>query len=698
LAQENLFSEEMISPSLRHDLGLGLRMELEDGKKGRATLYRHGILIKTVDLRDTAAKRLFVVETVELGAVKQYLAGALGISRQTIDNYVEAKCHFGVEGLIHSYSPSASKGLRRQREAHAGQRVKGNKSHQLADIRQQEKTVVAKELERQQGFDFPTDIPADAQPYNDIHGWQPSRYAGIFIYLITLVKRWNWLSLIIGYFGLAYPIFLVFSLMSALNIRSTEQLKNIWHTEAGLILGLGRLPSVEKVREWFHNAASRRLSQLLLTAYFRHQLKTGLVGLWLWFTDGHLLPYSGGKKIRPAFHTQRHLMVPGRMNQVTCDTNGRVVDFVIEDGQGDMRSRISDVTTKWSKELPMCPVSIFDREGHGAEFFWKLVCDQKPFVTWEKNADRKKLTALTEDQFTVGFELNRKQYVVFEDAKSVTYVPEGANPKTEAHTFTLRRIYIWNKTSDRRTSGLAWTGDWEMNTVDCAHTILSRWGASENTFKHMQERHPVNYQPGFAFTDSERQDIANPAIKKIDRQIKQANKELATHYKAHNRTKDALKKDGTSRDNSKKRKLQEKIDVFEADIVRLKEERSRLSERVDVSTLEDYASFQTIDNEGKYLFDFVLTSIWNARKEMVDWLRPMYNNDNEVVDLFYTITRCQGWVKSTQTEVVVRLEPLQQPKRRSAQEQLCRKLTGLSARVTNGKRMVIEVGESPLKK
>ena len=46
--------------------------------------------------------------------------------------------------------------------------------------------------------------------------------------------------------------------------------------------------------------------------------------------------------------------------------------------------------------------------------------------------------------------------------------------------------------------------------------------------------------------------------------------------------------------------------------------------------------------------------------------------------------------------VTVRLEPLQQPKRRAAQEQFCRKLTTLGAQTPLGKRLVVEVGESPL--
>jgi len=126
----------------------------------------------------------------------------------------------------------------------------------------------------------------------------------------------------------------------------------------------------------------------------------------------------------------------------------------------------------------------------------------------------------------------------------------------------------------------------------------------------------------------------------------------------------------------------------------VKEEKRKLPEKINVSTLQDYKSFKRIDNEGKYLFDFVTTSVWNARKQMVDWLRPFFNEENELVDLFYAITNCHGWIKCTRNKVIARLEPLQQPKRRLAQEQ-CRKLTSLGAKTPSGKRLIIEVGKVP---
>lgn len=57
-------------------LGSSLFLEITRGAKPRALLYRQKALIKDVDLSDKVAKRLFIVEAVELGAMRsQFCVG-----------------------------------------------------------------------------------------------------------------------------------------------------------------------------------------------------------------------------------------------------------------------------------------------------------------------------------------------------------------------------------------------------------------------------------------------------------------------------------------------------------------------------------------------------------------------------------------------------------------------------------------------
>jgi len=672
-------------------IGANLSLVFNRKNKHLVTLKNRDVIVKKVDLSDKPAKKLLIVEAVELGATKSRLAKALNISRQTVDNYIESKNRFGTEGLLGGYNPNMGKNLAEHRRLTQQNRIQGNKAVILAEERKA-KRIENQEKQLQLDFEYgPKTVPKDEQPFNSLHDWKFTRFAGIFPYLIVLISQNRWLELIMGYFGSAYKILFVFLLMAARNIKSMEQLKNVNQKEAGLVLGLGKLPHVKGAWQWFYAACNLRRSIPLCRSFLKQQIVCGLVSAWIWFTDGHLLPYSGNKKIHFAFNTQRKMVMPGQTNMVTCDMSGRIVDFQIQEGKGDLKTYIIDLKKEWKQELTEIPFMVFDREGYSATFFNTLIDDEIPFVTWEKHVDTKKLNELDDDEFNESFEMNNKKYSIFEGEKLFTLKENGITK-----TFTLRKIYLWNQTSNRRTCGLAWDAGRSVSTLQCAQAILSRWGASENTFKHLYDKHPFHYHPGFKTVDSEKQLIENPDIKSIEKEIKDVRKKLDKTHKKNSKTKEVYNKDGSTRANSLKFRLEAKINQLEQKYTKLLNEKKQLPEKVDVTTLEDYKSFKKIDNEGKNLFDFVTASIWNARKDMTDWLLCHYPNENEYVDLFYAITQCHGWIKSEADRVVVRLEPLQQPSRLKAQEQLCKKLNALNAYIPIGKILQIEVGPSPI--
>ena len=89
--QENLFKE--IPPQDKNITYVGNRLyfKFTDGNKSIVTLFHNDVLVKSIDLSDQVAKRIFIVEAVGLGARKSHLAEALNISRQSIDNYLNTK-------------------------------------------------------------------------------------------------------------------------------------------------------------------------------------------------------------------------------------------------------------------------------------------------------------------------------------------------------------------------------------------------------------------------------------------------------------------------------------------------------------------------------------------------------------------------------------------------------------------------------
>jgi transposase len=662
--------------------GFGLKKIGDD----RIGFYHFDKLLKAVPQIPKIEYQLFVIDLVNRYALKKKkIADALGHSRQTIDNWIDIYHQHGVSGLENN-----PRGM------------PGNKARVLK-LQRKEKREARERKEFQFNFSFDREgdekqVEQEDAPFQREHTWQKSRYAGIFVHQITLMSVWQWFKFTIGYFGERYKLFQVFLLMVCRNIGSIEQTKHIRQDEANMILGLPQFPGKDKLWEWFYQTTRECLSPRLLKDFFRFQILRGIVNLWFWFIDGHRLGYTGNKKVHHTYNTQRKIPEPGRTNMVVSDLQGNVVDFEIQEGKGDLRSFVLNLDERWEDEIEKKPVKVFDREGDGAGFFSGMVHKENPFVTWEKHSDSKKLDAMPSELFSVSLEVNGKEYGVFEDVKDYTY-PYETGEKTsekEVHRFSLRRIYLWNKTTNKRTSGLAYTPHDELSTQDCAFAILSRWGASENTFKHIQTRHPYNYQPGYLFHESENQSVANPLIKDKQHLIRQLKTETNKLYKKMGNSKAALTKEGTSRQNSIKGRLKTEILEKELMIEQLQQEVKSLPERIELSSLEGNKLFKVIDNEGKNLFDFVTSAVWNSRNQVIEWLQPYYTNKNEIVDLFYAITQCQGWIKTTNRSVTVRIEPLQQASRRAAQEQLCRKLTSLGVQTPTGKFMIMEVGDSPI--
>jgi hypothetical protein len=337
---------------------------------------------------------------------------------------------------------------------------------------------------------------------------------------------------------------------------------------------------------------------------------------------------------------------------VTCDATGRIVDFDIQEGTGNLRDHISVFSDKWKDDIPKSVIHVFDREGHGSDFFFGLKSKGICFVTWDKHINHGFLAEIEDKQFTEELEFNCKQYRYFEQSKEFTVSTEVGK-----ETFSLRHFILWNIGAKRRTAVLAYTGNHDTTGEDCIVGILNRWRASENTFKRIKERHPYHYHPGFKLVTSEKQDIANPILKGLKKLIKTARNGLVKLKAKLADAKPALNKDGSTRKNSIYNTLKKKISKIEIVLEDMREKARKEPDRVNTSDLEDYRKYKKVDNEGKRLLRLITSCVWNSRKDMIDLLQPGWEQENEIVDLFYAITKCHGWIRSNKEEVLVRLEP-----------------------------------------
>lgn len=643
---------------------------------------RRFIFRRVIDPRKKSPEfRMLIVElSQEYKAQKTKLSSVFSISRQSINDWIASYDKHGIVGLINSTKNIGN-----------SHRTKGNKGEANASDIQQKKLQLNKLQLNLEDIKLPKiqDVEPENAPYEKTIEKHNNRYAGVFAMIVLLTSHYAWFNWTIGLFGKSHKIFQVFCFMAAKNIRSIEQLKNVRSKEAGAILGLSKLPSLPGIWAMFYDASKKGISNTLLKLFFKWQLGTSKVSSRFWFTDGHVLPYTGKERVHKVFNTKKREAEPGGISFVTCDFSGRIVDFVLKEGGSGLREHILDLHDKWEENYDKeeYPVHVFDREGDGCGFFYNLTKRCCPFVTWEKNADRKKLYGTDGSEFNKELEFNGIKYLYFEGSKNFVY---KENESTE-HKFSLRRFGIINTASNKRTSALAFSGHAELSQQDCIYGILNRWGASENTFKHLGDRHPLAYRPGFKLRESEKQTVINPEIKILDKQIKRQEKEYTRLCKDLAAKEKSVNKSGEQRKNGAYGILKTKLANVQEKKQQLKSQKSELPQRIDISGLTDYKNFKKHDNEGKNLFDFVNSISWKARKKGVEMLKGLYPHKNDIVDLFYAIINCAGTVEITENAIKVVLEPLEQSSRRVAQVEFCKKITQLGAQTPFKKKMILSV-------
>ena len=156
--------------------GYGLK-KISDDKIG---FYRFDKLQKVVPRKPQIEFRLFVIELAQsYGLKKKKIAEALGISRQSIDNWLDIYHQYGVSGLENSPRTPT-----------------GNKARELELQRKEEREEQARKVLQ---FYFSFDHQGDEKkvddydaPFQREHTWQKTRYAGTFAYQIPLMSTWKW--------------------------------------------------------------------------------------------------------------------------------------------------------------------------------------------------------------------------------------------------------------------------------------------------------------------------------------------------------------------------------------------------------------------------------------------------------------------------------------------------------------------------
>lgn len=644
-------------------------------------VYRYGIPYKIVEINAGIDRRRLVVELVwECGATKSKVAKALDVSRQSIDNWIETFKKAGYEGLVNSYKGS----LRKGRDENRDHLPRGNKARQLEQERRQKREASHRQQLSITVGAAETISSEDADVFNEEYEYQENRYAGSFLYWGIFQHFFNFMAICESCLGSYALVVYLFAMMLVQGIESVEQLKGVFKREFGRVIGIKQLMSKPRLWEMIHKGCFLRRSRSLIDRFFEYCAQNSLVSLWWLYIDGHFIPYYGNERIHKGYYTQRDMMMPGQTEIYVHDSHGQIVYFDIQEGKGDIKGMMRTMSQKWSAYLDgTSPLIVADRESWGVEHFLSL--EGCRFVTWEKFSDKEGLFSIPQKAFGPVFYVNGKGYQAYEEKKEYK---DG-----KGNRITLRRVVIWNKERDERVACVA--QDELEDTTTIATAMLGRWGCSENSFKHMGERWNMDYNPVVeTLAESKNQEIPNPDHTKLKKQVRQLKTKLARCERKLGRLPLSTNNDGSLRKSSKRERLQKQRDELEKMLATAQQRLKNTKEKI---MADEAGSLKILDTEGKNLWDIAQALVWNSRKKLIHLFKEFLPNPRDLIPILDVITKGKGWVKSTPEAIEIRLEPLDIPRYRAAQIQLCRALNEKEIRLKNGKRLFYDVELEPAK-
>jgi transposase len=672
----NLFEEQQKGFEF---IGQGFALKKIDNNN-KVHLYKNGVFVKEQPLNPTVEKRLFVVDLVERqGVTRTKLATSLGISRQSINNWVDTYRKHGSIGLVNNSKDSWKKNPKR----FTGNKARDLEQERLETKQEQEQNQISisfgKEVEVEEKYCGPAN-----QLYCQEYDYQENRYSGSMLYVGILNKNFNFLKQLSALVGDYLWVPFMFILMHINKMPSSEQLKTVYRKEFGQLLGLGKLPHLEKVRENITGLIGLKQAKGAVVKFFKVQVIKGFVSIWRIFLDGHFVPYTGKEKVHKSYNTQRDMMMPGNTEFFSHDSTGHIVHFDIQEGKGDIVKNLQQVSQQlkpYNNETP--PLVVVDRELWGVDKFIEL--SSYRFVTWEKYCDKAALKQLPGSCFTTSLEFGNIKYLLFEENKAYKNI--------KGKTIELRRVIARN-TKTTETIAIV-TNDTIETTEVIADSMLNRWGCSENGFKHMGTRTNMHYNPKWEIEQaSQEQSVYNPEYSNLKKQLKQKKGLLAKITKELGKKEPVLKKDGTPRKSPARDKKIAQKKQLEQDIELLKQQIGNCPERVEMTDIGK-SLYKTIDTEAKNWWNIAEMLFWNSRKKLSRLLFQYLPNNRDLLPVLDAITHAKGWMKSTKTMIIVRLEPLEIKRYRDAQIQLCRYLNTMKIKLPNGKLLQYDVGHNP---
>lgn len=261
----------------------------------------------------------------------------------------------------------------------------------------------------------------------------------------------------------------------ALGSSSLEGSKHLLPGDAGLLVGVERLPHLRTLRPRLGELADSTDPLALQVALAKAMLDADPVPPGVFFVDDHFVAYTGSRPVAKGWNTRRRHAEAGRNETVVVDDRWRAVCFASGAPQGlarAMRSPLDQLQEICGERAVMIG---FDRGGSYPAVFRDLDERGMHWVTYRRAP---LATPLVQPSASWVTRAGRRHYVRVADELLDL---DGYGLARQISLYEHDRVALQILTSDLSTSAAL-----------LAHVLRCRW-CVENTFKYLEQHHGLHW-------------------------------------------------------------------------------------------------------------------------------------------------------------------------------------------------------------
>jgi transposase len=437
-----------------------------------------------------------------------------------------------------------------------------------------------------------------------------------------------------------------------------EGLTRIDPLDLGRLLGLDRAPEVRTLRRRTEELATKGRSAYLIEDLARHHLAAHEQAAGIFYVDGHVRAYHGGRELPKAHVARIRLAMPAELDTWVADANG---DGLLVWSAPPGASLVAELRLVVAKVRDLVgeksrPTICFDRGGWSPGLFKELKSKGFEILTYRKGpVSQEPRTAFA----CFGFTDEHGQlhdYLLADRKVSIGY-------DSGRRRFACRQITRLDEATGHQTQILTTRHDDDPATI--AHMMFSRW-RQENFFRYMRAHYGLDALDSYrADDDDPERAVKNPDRIEADRALSEARRSLKEAQATEGRA--SLNGECPSR---------EILDAFAnatEEVERL--DRSRRAIPAKAKLAEVHPDAKRLIGERKRIFDAIRMATYNAESSLARLLTPHYARaEDEAKTLLREAFKSPADLRVVGNELHVTIAAMSSRRRTRAIDGLCQEL------------------------